>query len=117
MAAPFDGAVHDPLNDALATVTLAGMLKRLSREEVASAPGDHWTANPKALDPPTQRQLDYIASLGGKSSKVRTKQQASEAIDRLKMRQQLDEEFGGRTGCATVLVTCALATMITALKK
>ena len=113
----FVGAVHDPLNDALATVTLAGMLKRLSREQVANAPGDHWTANPKAQDPPTQRQLDFIASLGGRTSKVRTKQQASEAIDRLKMRQQLDEELGGRSGCATVLITGALATIMTALGK
>ncbi|MCY4647940.1 MAG: 3'-5' exonuclease [Gammaproteobacteria bacterium] len=113
----FVGAVHDPLNDALATVTLAGMLNRLSREQVASAPGDHWTANPKALDPPTQRQLDYISSLGGKPRRIRTKQQASEAIDRLKTRQQLDEEFGGRTGCATVLITCVLAVTMTALKK
>ena len=93
------------------------MLRRLSRAQVANAPGDRWTANPKALDPPTQQQLDYIASLGGKPGRIRAKQQASEAIDRLKMRRQLDEEFGGRTGCVAVLITWALAAAMTALKK
>ena len=46
----FIGAERDPLQAALATATIAGMLKRLSRREVANAPGDVWTANPRAQD-------------------------------------------------------------------
>ncbi|MCG8380986.1 MAG: 3'-5' exonuclease [Gammaproteobacteria bacterium] len=46
-------------------------------------------------DLPSQKQLSYIESLGGNSSKVKTKQQASEYIDELKGQKKGDKKSSG----------------------
>ena len=76
------GNVHNALNDALATMNIAGLLSRLTHDEISLAPGDQWSGIPDKS--PTQRQLDYIRDLGGNASLVNTRREASEIIDLLK---------------------------------
>lgn len=74
--------IRDPLNDALVTTFLAGLLHRTPLTTVVNLPGDRWDG----IDdkPPTPRQLEYIHDLGGNPGLVKTRRQASETIDRLK---------------------------------
>lgn len=74
--------IRDPLNDALVTTFMAGLLHRLPLATVMNAPGNRWTGVDDK--PPTPRQLEYIHDLGGNPRLVKTRRQASEAIDRLK---------------------------------
>ncbi len=77
----FTHKIHDPLNDAYATLHLAGIIQRIEANPSATlenAHGDNWEEHP-----PTQKQLDYIFDLGGDPSLVTTKRQASVEIDRL----------------------------------
>ncbi len=70
--------MHDPLNDAYATLALGLTLRWIPFSELENAPGDPWEDIA-----PTQRQLDYIYDLGGDPSLIMSKRQASEEIDRL----------------------------------
>ena len=56
----FAGKLHDPLNDAIATTHIAGMLHRLSEEDLARAPLGRRSGG----GAPTRRQMDYITDLG-----------------------------------------------------
>ena len=99
----FANKIHDPLNDAVATASMAGILHRTRFSTVAQAPGDRWSGMQDM--PPTRKQLDYIGDLGGNPSRVKTRRQASEAIDRLKSGQS---QGGGCLGAAAILVLLAL---------
>lgn len=70
--------MHDPLNDATATAHLAAMIQRIPLDDLKNMTGDTWEDQP-----PTQRQLDYIYDLGGDISRITSKRQASDEIDRL----------------------------------
>ena len=72
----FSGKLHDPLNDAIATTHIAGMLHRLTEEDLAQAPRSGRVGE----GAPTRRQLDYIADLGGDPRRLKTKQDASPNI-------------------------------------
>jgi len=70
--------LHNALPDAIATAKLAGLISTSTRSEIA------WFGAASANDPPSKAQLDYIEALGGTPSSVKTKREASDAIDRLK---------------------------------
>ena len=74
----YTNKMHDPLNDAYATLTLAMTLRWIPFSKLKNAPGDPWEDMA-----PTQRQLDYIRDLGGNPALVMSKRQASELIDQL----------------------------------
>jgi len=99
----FAKKIHDPLNDAVATASMAGILHRTRFSTVEQAPGDRWSGVQDM--PPTRKQLDYISDLGGNLSRVKTKRQASEAIDRLKSGQG---QGGGCLGTAAIPALLAL---------
>lgn len=115
----FTGKPHDPLNNAIATTHIAGMLHRLSEEDLAQVPGGRRTGDATAFDPPTRRQLDYIADLGGDPHSVETRQDASRLIDLLRTWDESDDpvtripergrRWGGGSGCliAAALLTAA----------
>ena len=82
---PFTTEIHDPLDDAVATASIAVVLHRVNPSYVKSLPGDRWSGVEDKT--PTRKQLDYIHDLGGDPSRVKTMRQASEVIDRLKSGQ------------------------------
>ncbi len=91
----FTEGLHDPLTDALATATtLAGMLAGLTRAQVKNAPGSYWTGRASANEPPTEKQLNLIRKLSGRPSRAKTREEASELIDHLKMMRKMDRRFG-----------------------
>ena len=98
----FADKIHDPLNDAAATASMAGMLHRTLFSTVEEAPGDRWSGVEDM--PPTRKQLDYIRDLGGNPSRVKTRKQASRAIDRLKTGRG---QGGGCFGVAALVVLLA----------
>jgi DNA polymerase III epsilon subunit-like protein len=108
--------LHDPLTDATATATMAGMIARLSSDQVRDAPGHRWTAHPRANDPPTEDQLSYIRSLGGSTFGVRTREQAGNAIERLEHEpdDSLDEDDDS-PGCLPQLVVALFLVVLVAM--
>ena len=109
---PAKGVVHHPLDDAITTMNIAGILHRVDFDTVQNAPGDRWSGVPDK--PATKRQLDYIRDLGGNPRRVKTRKEASETIDLLKVIEKVRLEKTGidRPGCLGVAVLASLLSLV-----
>lgn len=90
----FDGPIHRALPDAKACFQLYMTLSATYKSgKVPTKTYIRSMSDFEERDRPTERQLRFIASLGGDPSSVRTKSQASSYIDRLKVSEVSSNEL------------------------